>query len=123
MPKPSIFFFIVTVFILAAIAWGALTVSPPIPKLFAQQDKFEHFLAFSALTLWLSAMLRPSRWMFAGIFALTCAIGLEGAQALFSTTREASLPDVIASFAGIVAALLFIVLARASLATRAARPA
>ncbi len=97
------------------IAWGALREVPPIPKLFDGQDKLEHFLAFCALMMWLTAFVRPSRWPLAfGISALA-AISLELGQACLTSSRSASLADFLASLTGILGATVFIQLARKTL--------
>ena len=94
------------------IAWGALQAAPPIPKLFSWQDKVEHFLAFSGLTLWLTALLRPSRiWIAAGLATLG-AIVLEVAQTTLTSTRSGSVDDLLASIAGVVLAMAFVMFAR-----------
>lgn len=98
----------VTVFIAGLIIWGATADIPPIPKLFDQQDKLEHFGAFGALTLWMSAFLGPRNWIYAALIALCCAVGLEGVQAFFIPSREGDLPDLMASLAGVAASLGFI---------------
>lgn len=106
--------------LIALIGWGALRDVPPIPKLFAGQDKLEHFLAFGALMLWLAAFLRPTRWKFCFLLAVGLALGLELAQAAFSASRSASVADFAASLAGISLASVFIVVVRRSF-TRSAR--
>jgi VanZ family protein len=106
--------------LIVLIGWGALRDVPPIPKLFSGQDKLEHFLAFSALMLWLAAFLRPSRWKSCFLLAVGMALGLELAQAAFSVSRTASIADFAASLAGITLASVFIVAARRSF-TRSAR--
>ncbi len=116
------FYFFVTCLLIAGLAWGALQSVPPIPKLFHQQDKLEHLLAFGALTLWLTAMLKPSRWMLAALISAFGAVGLETAQAAFSPARTASGADVLASLIGITLATAFVLTARKTLRGSAPPP-
>lgn len=92
----------------ALIAWGALRAVPPIPKLFDQQDKLEHILAFGALTLWLIAMFGPRNWLLCAGFAAAGAVALELSQHFFAAGREGSFYDGIASLIGIVLAVVFV---------------
>lgn len=92
----------------ALIAWGALRAVPPIPKLFDQQDKLEHILAFGALTLWLIVMFGPRNMIFCAAFAAAGAVALELSQHFFATGREGSFFDGLASLTGIVLAVVFV---------------
>ncbi len=100
------------------IAWGALREVPPIPKLFDGQDKLEHFLAFGALMMWLTAFVRPSRWLLAFGVSTLAAVSLELGQAFLTSSRSASLADFLASLTGILAATAFIQLARKTLRSK-----
>lgn len=110
--KRNALYLCVTLGLVALLAWGALQATPPLPKLFYNQDKLEHLLAFSALTLWLTAMFRPSRMKLAAMIAFAGAVTLELAQAMLTTTRLGSLADLIASSVGIWLATAFVVLMR-----------
>ena len=101
-------YFLVTLLIVALIGWGAMSAVPPIPKLFDQQDKLEHIMAFAALTLWLAAMMGPKRIIFCALIAFLGAFALELAQGLLSQTRTGSLFDLVASAVGILLAVLFV---------------
>lgn len=105
------------------ILWGALNAVPPIPRVFGHQDKIEHFLAFAGLALWLTAGLGPKRLYSALALSAVSAVGLEVAQLLLSPTRTASLPDILASLAGILAAAVFMIIARQMISSRQIRAA
>lgn len=108
------------VLLVALIAWGGLRDVPPVPKFFEGQDKLEHLMAFSALTLWLAALVRPSRWQLAAGLSAMAALLLEVAQGLFSVHRSASLGDLLASMIGIALAAAFILAMRRTLVSRSA---
>ena len=72
------------------IAWGAFSSVPPIPKLFEQQDKVEHLLAFGALSFWLLAALGPRRTVLAACLSVGAAVGLELVQHVLSATYNLS---------------------------------
>lgn len=118
MTPKRLFLGAVSLFIGGLILWGATADIPPIPKLFSQQDKLEHFAAFGALMLWLSAFLGPKNWMYAACIASSCAIGLELAQAFLVPTRTGDLPDLMASFAGVAASVGFIFYVRSTVRSR-----
>ena len=107
-----LFYFVMSLALAVVIAWGALRDVPPIPKLFAEQDKLEHFLTFAALTLWVSALVKPSRLFLAISLCLAAALGLESAQGVFSQARSASVFDFLASSIGVFSAAGFIWTAR-----------
>lgn len=109
----------VTCGLLAFIAWGALSYAPPIAKILPFQDKIEHFGAFAALTLWLALSFGRQRKLMIGALAIGAAMALEMAQAGLTATRTASLPDLIASSLGVVAALTFILVAERLIRRRA----
>ena len=92
----------------ALIAWAAMRAVPPIPKLFDQQDKLEHVLAFGALTLWLIVMFGPKQWRLSAIIAVMGAISLEVMQEFFAIGRAGSFFDGLASLAGIALAIVFV---------------
>lgn len=96
----------------ALIVWGALRSVPPIPKLFDQQDKLEHVMAFGALTLWLHVMFGPRNWRMCILLAIFGAFMLEICQSLFAYGRSLSLLDFAASLTGIGLAAWFIYRAR-----------
>ena len=109
---------IANIALLALIGWGALAYAPPIPKIFEQQDKLEHFLAFGAFMMWLTAMVRPSRWKLSLGVAILAAAGLEIAQATLTSSRSGDLPDFIASCSGILVSLCVILWARHQFSAR-----
>lgn len=101
-----------TLFLTALIVWGAMRAVPPIPKLFVQQDKLEHILAFGALTLWLTALTGPKKWMIAACLAGVGAVALELGQHVLIASRQGSLPDLAASLVGVGLACLFVISVR-----------
>lgn len=110
----------------AALALSALgfwlAVSPQaIPRLFPQQDKLEHFLAFAALAGLASINARALVWRAMSVSALTVLV--EIGQAVLSTTREPSWNDVLAGLLGVAFAIAALKIWRegAVLATAAAR--
>lgn len=100
------------------IVWGATQAAPPIPKLFAQQDKLEHFLAFGALTLWITAFFGPRHIGLSSALAVLAGIGLELVQAFLIPTRSGSLMDLLASIAGVVACAAFVMICRSLIRSR-----
>ena len=81
-----------------------LMPSPDLPNLHVS-DKLEHALAF-ALLAGSAVQLFERRALFAvGIGLLALGIGIEFAQALFTTTRAMEAADVVAGTVGIVAGL------------------
>jgi VanZ family protein len=113
-----IFFSIMTLGLVALIAWGALRYAPPIPKLFDQQDKLEHFIAFAALTLWLTVTLGVRNVFKAIALAIIAAIALEIAQGALSETRSGSVLDAIFSLMGVASASVFMLVIREKLRLR-----
>lgn len=82
-----------------------LLPSPDLPKL-KVSDKVEHALAFALLAG--SAVQLFERWralLLIGAALLALGIGIEFAQALFTTTRAMEAADVVADATGIVAGL------------------
>lgn len=76
---------------------------------FRHFDKVAHFGLFFAQT-WLCAKAfivanKPIPYKTLLAFALVFAVGSEVAQAVWTTTREGSLADVLADVCGVVAAL------------------
>ncbi|MAP96449.1 MAG: hypothetical protein CMK07_16000 [Ponticaulis sp.] len=102
------------------IAWGAFSSVPPIPKLFEQQDKVEHLLAFGALSFWLLAALGPRRTVLAACLSVGAAVGLELVQHVLIPSRSGSLADLSASLMGIVGALVFVIGVRHVIRNRSA---
>lgn len=85
--------------ILAAIGFY-LAVSPQsIPRLFPNQDKLEHFLAFGVLAGLVSFNAKALMSCAMSVAALTVVV--EIGQAVLSTTREASWDDVFAGVLGV----------------------
>jgi VanZ family protein len=81
-----------------------LLPSPDLPDLHVS-DKLEHALAF-ALLAGSAVQLFERRALFAvGVGLLALGVGIEFAQALFTTTRAMEAADVVADTAGIVAGL------------------
>ena len=113
-----LFFALLTCGLVALIAWGALRYAPPIPKLFSQQDKLEHFIAFAALTLWMTATLGPKNVLKAIILAIVAAIALEIAQGTLSDTRSGSVLDAVFSLMGVASASVFMLIVREKLRSR-----
>ena len=82
-----------------------LLPSADLPKLHVS-DKLEHALAFGLLAG--SAVQLFERWralLLVGLGLLALGIGIEFAQALFTTTRAMEAADVVADSIGIVAGL------------------
>lgn len=71
-------------------------------------DKFEHFIAYFALSLMGSAVVTADRlpWVMTG--ALLLGMSMEAAQALFTVERTADWADVLANACGILAAWLLV---------------
>lgn len=83
-----------------------LLPSPDLPNL-KVSDKLEHALAFALLSG--SAVQLFERWralLFVAFGLLALGIGIELAQAAFTTTRAMESADVVADGIGIVAGLL-----------------
>ena len=82
-----------------------LLPSPDLPKL-RVSDKLEHALAFALLSASAVQLFERGRALFAvacGLLAL--GIGIEFAQAVFTTTRAMEGADVVADAVGIVVGL------------------
>ena len=82
-----------------------LLPGPDLPKL-RMSDKLEHALAFALLSA--SAVQLFERWralLLVGLGLLALGIGIEFAQALFTTTRAMEAADVVADTVGIVVGL------------------
>lgn len=87
----------------AAILALALQPQGSGPPLLPHIDKLAHAGAFAMLTLvGARTGLRP--WLLAGLL-LAYGVGIEVAQGLLTTTRDASLADVLADAAGIALGL------------------
>jgi len=83
-----------------------LLPSSDLPKLHVS-DKIEHALAFALLAG--SAVQLFERWralLLVGLGLLALGIGIEFAQALFTTTRAMEAADVVADTIGIAAGLV-----------------
>lgn len=81
-----------------------LMPSPDLPDLHVS-DKLEHALAFALLAA-SAVQLFERRALFAvGAGLLALGVGIEFAQALFTTTRAMEAADVVADTVGIVAGL------------------
>lgn len=87
------------------LAYGLFRPTPP-PELFEESDKVGHLLAFLALAL--TARLAFPRLPAALLWSsmLLLAPAMEGAQHWLQPTRQLSLMDAGANFAGVVLALL-----------------
>ena len=120
MTPKRLFLGAVSIFIGALILWGATADIPPIPKFFSAQDKLEHFAAFGALMLWLSAFVGPRNWPYAALIAVCCAVGLEVVQANFVASRSGDIPDLIASLSGVAASIGVIFYVRLMIRSRRA---
>jgi VanZ family protein len=97
---------IIAALLAAAIAYFSL-VPPgeaPAPQI---SDKFRHFAAYAGLALPVSIWLGPGR-LAAGILTASYGAGLEIAQGLAGTGREASLADAAANALGAGAGFLLI---------------
>ena len=89
----------------AALIVVCLLPSRDLPKLHVS-DKIEHALAFALLAG--SAVQLFERWralLLVGLGLLALGIGIEFAQALFTTTRAMEAADVVADSIGIVVGL------------------
>lgn len=73
------------------------------PPLLPHIDKLAHAGAFAVLAL-VGARAGLRLWLLA-LLLLTYGVGIEVAQGLFTTTREASLADLLADAAGIALGL------------------
>jgi len=118
LSQSRVFYAGVSLFLVALIAWGATTAVPPIPKLFAQQDKLEHIMAFGALTLWLSVLFGTRNLVLVAGLAVLGSISLEWVQSALSATREGSWGDLLASLTGVALAVGFVMSARHFIRTR-----
>lgn len=82
-----------------------LLPSPDLPNLHVS-DKLEHATAFALLSASAVQLFERGRALLAvAIGLLALGIGIEFAQALFTTTRAMEAADVVADAAGIVAGL------------------
>ncbi len=69
-------------------------------------DKYEHFTAFVALTLWFGGLLEPRRYLLLALLLLVLGGGIEVAQGLMGLGRQADVRDLYADGAGIAVGLL-----------------
>lgn len=90
---------------LAVLLWGILRPAPP-PMLFAQSDKWLHFMAFLGFSLTTRfAFCHRAIWL-VWIMLLLSAPGLEFLQVTLQTTRQFSWGDVAGNLSGVITALL-----------------
>jgi len=69
-------------------------------------DKYEHFTAFAALTLWFGGLVEPRRYPILALLLLALGGAIEVAQGLMGLGRQADVRDLYADGAGIVAGVL-----------------
>jgi VanZ family protein len=89
----------------AAIAIGSLLPAADLPPpAFDGMDKLEHLSGYALLSGWSVLLFATSRArVFAVLGVIAFGIAIEGAQAVFTTTRE---PDVLDALANASGALL-----------------
>jgi VanZ family protein len=85
---------------MAGMSWAALASDVPIPTYFPQQDKLSHLAGFFVLGALLALGLGHRFYVWALAFCLVLSLGVEIAQRVFTTTREYSLEDAVASALG-----------------------
>jgi len=68
-------------------------------------DKLGHLVAYLLLTLWLAGIVERRYYFQVGLAALLLGAGLELAQGVFTTSREADWADVAANATGVGTAL------------------
>lgn len=86
----------------AAIAVGSLLPAPDLPPpAFDGVDKLEHLLGYALLSGW-SVLLfaRPRARVKAMLGVIAFGVAIEGAQGLFTATREPDALDALANAAG-----------------------
>jgi VanZ family protein len=83
-----------------AIVVGSL-LPGPLVAMPGISDKLEHAGAYFLLTSWLAGMVERGRYLGVAVAALLLGAGLEVAQGLLTTTREADLHDLAANAGGI----------------------
>lgn len=89
----------------AALVVVCLLPSPDLPNLHVS-DKLEHALAFALLAGSAVQLFERGRGLVVvGLGLLALGVGIEFAQALFTTTRAMEAADVVADTIGIVAGL------------------
>ena len=69
-------------------------------------DKYEHFTAFAALTLWFGGLVEPRRYPILALLLLALGGAIEVAQGLMGLGRQADVRDLYADGAGIVTGVL-----------------
>lgn len=73
-------------------------------------DKVEHGLAYTALTLWFGGLVEPRRYLWLALLLLALGGAIEIAQGLMGLGRQADVRDLYADSYGIAAGLLFCLL-------------
>lgn len=86
--------------LLVAVLVLAIGVNPPRPQIIAQQDKFEHVLAFLALGLVFGWDATLVGLVVSALGLVGTAFGIEVAQGLTHTGRDPELADAAASIVG-----------------------
>lgn len=113
------FWFFACVAWASLVLWMSLIPHPPrMPTALLSWDKFQHFVAYSLLTLFAGnsvAVLRPGRrwnWLLAGGCALLFGSLIEGLQYITHEGRTADYRDILANATGILAICLLAALLR-----------
>lgn len=98
---------LVSGWILVALAI-ALNIMPShdLPKLGGINDKIEHAMGYTVLSLWFAGIYPRARYPMIGVGLLVMGIVIEGLQGAMNVGRQADLRDVYANSAGIVCGLV-----------------
>ena len=104
--RPGLWLWLWALMVMVVIAGSLLPAGelPPVP--FAGFDKFQHFFGYAVLSAYatmLFARLRAQALAAAGLFAL--GIGLEVAQGMLTTSRQADIADAMVNALGVLAGL------------------
>ena len=69
-------------------------------------DKFEHSMAYAAMTLWFTGIYGRSRYVHIGVALFLLGIAIEYAQGAMDLGRQRDYHDVIANTGGVVGGMI-----------------